>query len=387
MIFEPSVLFYLSLFGLLLCVLLGAQVVRQRSPAAALWLAVLVLAVLCFVSTVREPTVGFDYVGTYGRYHFNQALRAGSLSEYWRRAGGMEYTYAMLLYVITRLSSDECIYFFTFTLLTMGSLLWASWRLNGGVWGLHFALMLIVVYVNSFCTIRQMLAVGLLTLTYTFWRGRRGGWRFWLSAFVTFGAHGSAIAGLLMVVFVCVVRRWPERRQLRWIVLLALGCVVAFFCLALVVRLLGVGGYARYISSSMEEVGAHASWDKKATLCYFFFGCLAYYCWRHRLYDERERFAFAAFVVLAFFGMMLKTISSPAGRIEYYFSPLALFYALQALRRCELRVPVWSCRVLLVVLAGYIFYRASYEIPVVGLEYASSTLGLDYTHWFRHLFR
>lgn len=384
---SDSCYFYWSVFGFLSLLMLSAGQLRARHPQAAAGLAVLVLAALCAFATVRDAIVGSDFLGVYGRKGFLIALQYDDFGSYWScDLTNTEYTYKLLLYLMTRVSDNERIYFLTFALLTMGSFLWGFWRLDGGVWAPAYCLLIMTAFVGSFSMIRQSAAMGLMVLALSFWRGRGGGWRFWLIAVALVGAHGSAFAALAALLLIGLWAGKEAASQVRILLLVAAGCAVLYFVLGDLIALFELTKFENYATMQEDVTQMSAAFrptlNKKGLLMGLFYLLVVLCGWRQGLLDNKERFAAAVMALLTIYGTLLFTISTPAGRFSFYFSNPTLFYVLLTLRRAELRLPVWTCRATFALLCLYLVWSSGYGC----YDYSSELLGLDFQPLLYHMF-
>lgn len=329
-------MFYESLIYFSALLIFLGTLLKSRSRVLGISLFVLVALWLSFFAAMRDPQVGFDFHG-YCERHIRTARQSADWVQYISTFRTVEYVYHFVIYVTAHYTGNYRFTNFVLQMLTIGSMLWALWRLQGSavvkvVAWLFFAF----IYSTSFNVIRQSLAVGIMTLAFTFWRGRHGGWVYWTLSLLGIGSHTTAFIPILFftIAYSGANGIWLEQR--RRVLFLLISFIVLMVSLMIVIKVLGsyfpvIKHYMVYLNSNG---GAH--WQKTqfrlANLIYSLFGLsLVFLNDRFRFFDAQQRYVFAIICIFSLVSGLAGLYTISAARMLFYVRHLYYYFIFLAL--------------------------------------------------------
>ena len=290
---------------------------------ALVFLAVLLPSLL---AGLRSYEIGSDTSG-YGVYWFDQAVRFKNWFSFIKYAKGysIDYGYATLNFLASRLGHDAHIFFFILCFLELCALYQiAKQNCPKGAISVSFMVYFLLYFNESMNTMRQFPAILIVLYSYRFIKEKKV-IPFLLCVILAMQFHVTAIFAVVLYPIAWLARNRFSKLNL---LLITIGILIASFSFEFAFRILGTFGfnllrYEHYINST--EGGG------KFIRLILFGGIWLFYMLNKDSYrkikkDEANVFLFYSTISLAFTSLMFLGLSNFIIRMSYYFDFFVMIY-------------------------------------------------------------
>lgn len=286
----------------------------------------LALLLPSLLAGLRSYEIGSDTSG-YGIYWFNQATQFKSWFSFIKYAKGysIDYGYATLNYLASRLGKEAHIFFFILCFLEVGILYYvAKYNCQKGAIALSFIVYFFLYFNDSMNNMRQFPAVLIILYSYRFIREKKL-LCFLMCVLLAMQFHVTAIFAVVLYPIAWLAKNRFSKLNL---LLITIGILVASFSFEFVFKILGTFGFnlTRY-----EHYIDGAEGGGKFIRLILFGAIWIFYLinkddYRKIKKDDADVFLFYSTISLAFTSLMFLGLSNFIIRMSYYFDFFVMIY-------------------------------------------------------------
>jgi hypothetical protein len=307
------------MFGISVSMLSVAERYRKRCDKNAfMFFLILGLLMPCILAGIRDFSVGNDVL-LYGNYWFETAVKSDSIVSYIDYAvrSDLGAGYAVLNWIISRITHNLHMYYFLFELFQIVILYWAI-RVYEDKISVPFAFFTYycLFYNESLSMLRQIIAILLVLYSYKYVKERKK-IQFILIFIIALSFHSSALIGIVLYPLDWAMKSNFKKMYTIGIILVLLIGIVGYqqiFNLFTNLGLLSIDRYTKYFESSL--VGG------RMIRFLFWGGIMIMFIWKYRQCFEymKEGRTLTLYASISFLMTLLLFFSSAwVIRIAYYF--------------------------------------------------------------------
>lgn len=316
---------YLIVFAASVCIIHCTETYKMQKRVK-IFFVVLALLLPSLLAGLRSYEIGSDTSG-YGIYWFNQATQFKNWLSFIKYAKGysIDYGYATLNYLASRLGSDAHIFFFVLCFFEVGILYYvAKYNCQKGAVALSFIVYFFLYYNDSMNNMRQFPAALIILYSYKFIKEKKL-FQFLVCVILAMQFHVTAILAVVLYPISWLAKNKFSKLHL---LLITIGVLVANLSLEFIFKLLGTFGfnmarYEHYINST-EGGGKYIRLILFGVIWVFYLINRDNY--RKIKEDDADVFLFYSTISLAFTTSMFLGLSNFIIRISYYFDFFVMIY-------------------------------------------------------------
>ena len=302
-----------------------AETYKVRKEIKLLFI-IIALLLPSLLAGLRSYEIGSDTAG-YGVYWFNQAIRFKDWFSFVKYAKGysIDYGYASLLFIASRIGQDAHIFFFILSFLELSGLYVIVKRnCPRNVISFSFLIFFLLYFNDSLNNMRQFPAVLIALYSYRFIKEKKF-IPFLLTVILATFFHITAIFALLLYPVA-----WMARNRFSKLNLLLITMIVLIACFSFEQLFNLINGFGINLDRYEHYIYNVDSGGKFIRLI-LFGGIWIIFLYNKKKYEkyltnESDIFLFYATISMAFTSLMFMGISNFVIRLSYYFDFFVMIY-------------------------------------------------------------